>query len=117
MVDGIPGQVLGIVNGNGRERVVPVVTSNNNGLLSEVVSREAEIVGAERAVSLEEVMEVVYDSSVESDVSAWTAEQVTSEETKRRVELLKYDGLGLNFADLLGDDPERKNQSKVKCLQ
>ncbi len=46
------------------------------------------------------------DSRVEAGVESRRAAEVVAEEPEAGVELLKDDGLRLDFADLLGDDPE-----------
>jgi len=72
---------------------------------ADIAAAEAEVVCGQRAVLGDDVAEVARDLGVEADVVAGSTTQVVAEEAERGVELLKDDGLGLNFADLFGDDP------------
>lgn len=69
------------------------------------MTAEAEVLAAEGAVRVDDVREVVGDATVESDLMTRVASQVMAEATKAAVELLKDNGLSLDFTDLLGDDP------------
>lgn len=59
---------------------------------------------AEGAVLAEEVAEVVGDAGVVADLVTGDAAEIVVEVVEAGVELLEDDGLGLDFADLLGDD-------------
>ena len=90
----------------GRRLRVPVGPDDDDGVAPEIGAAEAEVVRREGAVLLEEVAEVAGDPRVEARVEARRAAEVVAEEPEAGVELLKDDGLRLDFADLLGDDPE-----------
>ena len=46
------------------------------------------------------------DGAVVADIAARGAAEVGTEAAETGVELLEHNGLGLNFADLLGNDAE-----------
>jgi len=89
----------------GGGRGVPVRASGNDVLAADIASGEAEVVGAERRVGRDEVAEVAGDAAVIADAVARGAAQVTTEEAEAGVELFENDGLSLDLADLLSDDP------------
>jgi len=102
---GLPGRAVGIFNSNMRAAVIPVVPGDNDGLPPEVVSSETKVVRAERAVNIHDFTEVADNVVVIANLVAGEAPQVTAEAVETRMPLLEHDGLGFNFADLLGDDP------------
>lgn len=102
--DSAPGSVVGKPDAAGGAGVIPVVATNNNGVGSNIASRETEVVRAEGAVVANDVAEVVDDVRVIADLVTRDAAEIVVEVVEARVELLEDDGLGLDFADLLGDD-------------
>jgi hypothetical protein len=81
------------------------VATNDDGLVSEIVTSEAKVVGAEGAVTADDLTEVTSDPAVEADLVVGVATEIAAEAVQARVPLLEDDGLSLNLADLLGDDP------------
>jgi len=69
------------------------------------MARESKVVCGERAIRCSDVAIVVGDGRVKSDMVTRGAAKIVAEESEAGMELLEDDGLGLNFADLLGDDP------------
>ena len=80
------------------------MATNNNGVGSDITARETEVVRAEGAVVADDVAEVVSDARVVPDLVTGDAAEIVVEVVEAGVELLEDDGLGLDFADLLGDD-------------
>jgi len=97
--------VVSRANGSGGGLGVPVGASGNDVLAADVASAEAEVVGAERRVGRDNVVEVAGDAAVETYAVARGAAQVAAEEAEAGVELFKNDSLSLDLADLLSDDP------------
>jgi len=104
-IEGIPGSAVRIPNNDWRAGCIPIVTANNNGLASNIVSSETEVVEIERAVDVNNLTKVTDNVTVEAYMVVGVAAQITAKAMQARVPLLKDDSLGLNFADLLGDDP------------
>jgi hypothetical protein len=90
-----------------RARIVPVVTTDKDGLASEIVAGETKVVSVERAINIQDLAEVARNSAVEANLAAGMAPQVAAEPMETRVPLLEDDGLGLNLADLLSDDSKK----------
>lgn len=84
--------------------VAPVVTRGDDVGVSKVVSREAPVVGAQGAITVVEVAEIRGNARIISNTTSGGAPKVAAEAVQAGVELLKYHGLGFDFADLLGDD-------------
>jgi len=104
LVDGRAGSGVSAVDGAARA-ASPVVARGDDVGVAEIAAGETEVAGAERAVTLVEVAEVRGDVRVVSDTATGEAPEVAAEAVQARVELFEDDGLGLNLADLLGDDP------------
>jgi len=85
--------------------IIPVGATNNNGVGTIVGTREAEVVAGERTVWETDIAEVSSNGAVEANLVTRGTVEVTAEEVKAGAELLKDDGLSLNLADLLEDDP------------
>jgi len=86
--------------------VVPVRAGRDDILLAKAGSGEAEVVAAEGTVRGHDVAKVARDAAVVAGtVAALAALEIAAEAAHAGLELLKDDDLGLDFADLLGDDP------------
>jgi len=103
-VDGRAGARVGVVDGETRA-AAPVVTRGADVRATEVASGEAKVVGAEAAVALEELVVERGNVRVVADTTAGVTAQVATEAVQAGVELLEDDGLALDLADLLSDDP------------
>lgn len=66
-VVGKPGCTVSILDGDVGGAVVPVVATNNDGLASNVVATETEVVGVERAVNINNLAEMAGDAAVEAN--------------------------------------------------
>ena len=82
--------------------------------MSKVLARETPVVSAQGAIAVGEVAEMRGNARVISDITARGAPKVAAETVQAGAELLEYDGLGFDFADLLGDDARVKNKIKNK---
>lgn len=100
-----PRRAVGRANRGGRSLGIPIRAANDDGLATDIMTSEAEVGGAERAVSFEEIADVACDANVEANVVARDAADVVSEQTNASMELRESDGLCLNFAHLFRDDP------------
>jgi len=101
----IPGGAVSILDAGARAVVVPVVTVDDDSLPSDVMTSEAEVVVVERAVTADDLVEVASDPAVEAHLVVSVAPQIAAEAVQARVPLLEDDGLSLNLADLLSNDP------------
>jgi len=99
--DGSLGGIVGVSDTNEGFLTIVVVAGGADVRLSEVAAREAEAVGAQRAVAVLDRAVVRGDVGVVSNTATGVAPEVPAEAVHARVELLKDDGLGLDFADLL----------------
>ena len=90
--------------------VAPVATRGDDVRVSKVASGEAPVVGAQGAVAVVEVAEMRGNARVISNRTARGAPEVAAEAVQAGVELLEYDGLGFDFADLLRDDTRVKKK-------
>jgi len=68
-------------------------------------AREAEVASGERSVIEADIAEVSSNGTVEANLTARDTVKVIAEVTKASMELLEDDGLSLDLADLLKDDP------------
>jgi len=102
-VIGIPGGAVSILDGDTGADVVPIVAANDDSLPADVMTSETEIVRVERAINVEDLMEVASDPAVETNLVASVAPQVAAETVEAKVPLLEDDSLGLDLADLLGN--------------
>lgn len=93
-------------DGAGRCLSIPVVAGWNNGLAAKALAGETEIVGGEASIWANDIPEVAGDTVVKSDTASRSAAQIIWEAAEASCELLEYDSLSLNLANLLGDDPE-----------
>jgi hypothetical protein len=91
----------------------PVATRGDDVGVSKVLAREAQVVGAQGAIAVVEVAEMRGNTRVISDITARGTPKVATKAVQAGVELLEYDGLGFNFANLLGDDPGVKKKTKL----
>jgi len=73
--------------------------------LAVVLAIEPEVVVAEGAIRIDNVVIVARDALVVADTAAGMAADIVAERAYARAELLEDDGLSLDFADLFGDDP------------
>jgi len=84
---------------------------------ADVMATEAHVRVAERAIRRDDVSVVAGNAAVVADASAGLVPQVTAEVAHARVELLKDDGLCLDFANLLCDNSGKyKFSSHVRKL-
>lgn len=111
----IPGAAVGILYGGARAVIVPVVATNDDSLTSEIVASEAKVVGVERAVTAHDLAEVLDDVAIVANLVVGVAAQVTAETVETRVPLLEDNGLSLDLADLLSDDPMRVSVLDYWC--
>lgn len=72
--------------------------------MSKVLAREAPVVSAQGAIAVVEVAEMRGNAGVISNSTARGTPKVAAETVHTGAELLEYDGLAFDFADLLGDD-------------
>jgi len=84
---------------------IPVGSTGNDGVAANIASAEAEVLAADGAIGVADASKVASNAAVVTDLVAGLTCQITAEASKARVELLKDDGLGLDLADLLSDDP------------
>jgi len=103
-LDGRAGSAVGSTNRGRGGLSIPVGASGENVVASEVVAGETEVIGGQRAFRVDDGAEVAGDAAVEANVAVGGAAEVAAEETERGVELLEHHSLGLDFADLLGDN-------------
>jgi len=72
--------------------------------VAEIGAREAPVVVAQRTVAVVEVAEVRGEAGIVTDTTTREVPEVAAEAVQAGVELLEDDGLGLDLANLLGDD-------------
>lgn len=87
-----------------RRGIIPVRSTNGNRVCTEIRAREPEVAGRQRAIRQADVVEVSCNRTVEPNRVTRHMLEVVGEKSKARMELLKDDRLGLNLADLFGDD-------------
>jgi len=73
--------------------------------LAVALAVESEVVTAEGAVRVDDVAVVARDAAVIASTAARLVPDITAERAHARDELLEDDGLSLDLADLLSDDP------------
>lgn len=88
-----------------RGTVIPVIPLNDNSRFSEILASESEILSVKRVVAVHDFAEMLNDIAVVSNLMTRVTPEIEAEVVKASRSLLEYDGLGLNFAYLLGDDP------------
>lgn len=108
--NGGDGSAVGGADGRRGGRRVPVGAGGEDVVAAEVVARESEVLCAQGTVGLLDRTEMACDRAVETDGTARGAAEVSAEEPKRGVELLEHDRLGLDLADLFGDDARPHNR-------
>lgn len=89
--------------------VIPVMSLDNDGVLSKVLPGEVPVIEVERAVlDLDELGEMLNNLLVIADLVVVSREstEVASKSVQGSVPLLKDDGLDFDFADGLNNDPE-----------
>jgi hypothetical protein len=91
-------------NGSGRVNIIPVGSTDNNSVSTNTSARETKIVGGEGTVRKANTAEVTGNGAVETDRVTRDTLEVVAEQSKTSMELIKDDGLGLDLADLFGDD-------------
>jgi len=74
-------------------------------VLAQIRTTESEVISRERSISRADATEVAGNATVEANRVARHAVQVVAEKSDAGVELLEDDGLSLDLADLLEDDP------------
>jgi hypothetical protein len=84
---------------------VPVGAGWGDVVASHIAAAEAQVRGAQRTGRGDDASEVASDAAVVANTAAGLAHQVVAERADRGVELLEDDGLCLDLADLLADDP------------
>jgi hypothetical protein len=104
----VAGGEVGIVDSLERAAVVPVVSTDDDGGLSDVQAVEAKVMAGETAVLLEDVLEVTCDDVIIAGTASRDTSEVTLEVTQATVELLEDNDLGLDIADLLNNNSEKK---------
>jgi len=99
------GDLVSAANRVGRRVLVPVARRNIV-VRADVGATEAEVVVAQRTVAVIEIAVVGDDAVVVSSIVAGSgaARQVLGKAAEGCIVLLEYNGLGLDFADLLSDD-------------
>lgn len=99
------GGSVGLADGSERVVVIPVVPTNDDGVLAEVVASESPVIEIEVTVVVDDLGCVADNLLIETDlVVVGDATDVTAETTKARVELSPNDSLGFNVTDGLSDD-------------
>lgn len=73
--------------------------------MSKVLAREAHVIGAQGTIAVVHVAGLRGNTRVISNITTRGTPKVAAKAAQTRVELFEYDGLGFDFADLLGDDP------------
>lgn len=100
-----PGSLPCVPNSAEGSVIVPVVASNNDGVLAKVVSIEIPVVVVEGTIAVDEFREMANNPLVESDlVVTGPPDEVPGETVKPTTELLENDSLDFDFADGLSDD-------------
>lgn len=99
------GSVEGSADRGRRRAAIPVRARGHDSVLPKVRTAEAKIAVAQRAVRVHDAAVVVGDVAVVADAARGVAHDVRAEVGEAGVELLKDDGLSLDFADLFADDP------------
>jgi hypothetical protein len=89
---------------DGGSRIDPVSSTDSNDMASDIMTAEAKVVSRKAPVKVIEILEVPDNVRVVTNLEARESVKISLEMTEAGVELLKDDGLGLDFADLLGDD-------------
>ena len=96
--------IKGIEHGCGRLLVIPVGTPDNNGLISNALAIETEVIGGESTVGIDDFAKIVEDGFIVTSESARVTSQIFTEATTVAVELLKDDDLSFYVAYLFRDD-------------
>jgi len=94
----------GVVDGFRRPAVVPVGALNHDAVGADITTVEAEVVVGELSIVAEDPVVVSDDLIVVADVPAGLATDIVVEGPDAGPPLLENNGLGLDLADLLGDD-------------
>jgi len=96
---------VGISDGSRGGLGVPVGTAWNDVLAANGGAGEPKVVRGERTIGRFEITVVAGDAAIVANTAARVVQQVAAEGPHAGVELLEDDGLGLDFANLLSDDP------------
>jgi len=102
--DGRAGSLVGVSDSAKGAAVVPVGSARDDVGVAEIGAREAPVVVAQRTVAVVEVAEVRGEAGIVTDTTTREVPEVAAEAVQAGVELLEDDGLGLDLANLLGDD-------------
>lgn len=78
---------------------------------------ETKIIVAEGAVRGLDITVVASNATVIANSATRLAQQIAAEWTQTCSELLEDDGLGLDFANLLGDDPDSEKWAAGNFLE
>lgn len=109
VINSILGRKIGKPNRRGRGDVIPVCTTDNNGVLAKIVTGEAKVARAEWAVFFEDILEVADDLGVVANGASGKPADIMAEETGGGPELFEDYRLGFDVTDLLGDDPSSRH--------
>jgi len=102
--DGRAGGLVGVCDGGEGVAALVVRSARDDVVVAEIGARETPVVGAQRTVAVVEVAEVRGEARIEANITTRVAPEVAAESVQAGVELLEDDGLGLDLANLLGDD-------------
>lgn len=92
-------------NRGGRIGIVPVGSTNNNSVGTDIGAGETEVASGQGTIRKANITEVASNGTVKTNRVTRDAVKVVLEQSKTSVELFKNNGLGLYFADLFEDDP------------
>lgn len=82
----------------------PVAPGDLDEVASDIAALEAEVVGVDAALRVDEAADVACNAAIEADIPAGDMAEVIGERGEAGNELRPDNGLDFDFADLLGDD-------------
>jgi hypothetical protein len=106
---GVTGSIPSLLDRLDGARVVPIVSSDTDGVPAAVLARELPVVAVEGSVLVDELGEVTDDFLVKAELVplARCADDVAFETVQASTELLPEDDLSLDVTSLLDDNPEK----------
>lgn len=96
--------------------IVPVRSTDYSGVLANVATVEAEVVGVQRSIRIHKLRDQLRDIGVEASVAARLTPQVTLELVHTASELFKDNDLRFDVTDLLQEKPSIYRWWKSQCL-
>lgn len=96
--------IEGIEHGCRRLLAIPVSAANDDGLISNALAIETEVIGSESALGIYDLAKTAEHGFVVTNESARVAPQIVTEAATVAMELLKDDDLSLYVAYLFRDD-------------